>query len=174
MTMKWYVVHTYSGYEGRAKASLEGRVRQAQREEEFEEILIPTEPAVEGGKRRGGAKKFFPGYMLVRMSLNDETWHLVKGTPKVTGFVGGATNPPSIPDGEVERLVGRIQAGEMQTAQTSLYEQGETVRVTAGPFAGFSGMIENVNPEKGRLRVLVSIFGRATAVELDLAQVERA
>ena len=173
--MKWYVVHTYSGYENRAKASLEERIRSAGMAESFEEILIPTEAAVEvPGKRKTAGKKFFPGYMLVKMELSDETWHLLKGTPKVTGFVGGATNPPSIPDEEVERLTHRIQAGELQATPENLFDQGESVRVVGGPFAGFSGMIEDVNPEKGRLRVLVSIFGRATAVELDLNQVEKA
>lgn len=174
MAKKWYVVHTYSGYENRAKRGLEERVRQNGMEELIDEILIPAEETMEGGRRKGAAKKFFPGYMLVRMDLNDETWHLIKGTPKVTGFVGGATNPPSISDDEVQRLTTRIQSGELQATPKNLYDAGENVRVTGGPFAGFSGIIEDVNPDKGRLRVLVSIFGRATAVELDLAQVEKA
>ena len=176
MAKKWYVVHTYSGYEARAKAALEERVRSHGMAEAFEEVLIPTEapPEPEAGKRRRAGKKFFPGYMLVKMDLTAETWHLLKGTPKVTGFVGGSTNPPSIPDEEVERLTSRIQSGEMQATPKNLFDPGENVRVMGGPFAGFSGIIEDVNPEKGRLRVLVSIFGRATAVELDLNQVEKA
>ena len=176
MAKKWYVVHTYSGYEARAKAALEERVRSHQMEEAFEEVLIPTEapPEPEAGKRRRAGKKFFPGYMLVKMDLTDETWHLLKGTPKVTGFVGGSTDPPSIPDEEVERLTNRIQSGEMQATPKNLFDPGDNVRVQGGPFAGFAGIIEDVNPEKGRLRVLVSIFGRATAVELDLNQVVKA
>ena len=174
MSKRWYVVHTYSGYENRAKLALEERVRNAGMEGAFEEVLIPVEEPPEGTKKRGAAKKFFPGYMLVRMELTDDTWHLVKGTPKVTGFVGGATNPPAISDAEVDRLTSRIMSGEMQATPKNLYDAGENVRVTGGPFAGFSGIIEDVNPEKGRLRVLVSIFGRATAVELDLEQVEKA
>ncbi len=175
MSKKWYVVHTYSGYENRAKMALEERIRQTKMEDAFEEILIPAEePPMVAGKRKGKGKKFFPGYMLVRMDLTDDAWHLIKGTPKVTGFVGGATNPPSISDEEVERLTNRIQSGEMQATPESLYDAGDNIRVTAGPFAGFSGIIEDVNPEKGRLRVLVSIFGRATAVELNLDQVEKA
>ncbi len=175
MPKKWYVVHTYSGYENRAKRALEERIKQTSMEEAFEEILIPAEePPEVAGKKKGKGKKFFPGYMLVRMELTDDAWHLIKGTPKVTGFVGGATNPPSISDEEVERLTNRIQSGEMQATPKSLYDSGENIRVTGGPFAGFSGIIEDVNPEKGRLRVLVSIFGRATAVELNLDQVEKA
>jgi len=176
MGKKWYVVHTYSGYEQRAKAALEERIRSAGAEETFEEILIPTEAPTEpaAGKRRRAGRKFFPGYMLVKMELTDNSWHLVKGTPKVTGFVGGSTNPPSIPDEEVDRLTSRINSGEMQATPKDLFDSGENVRVTGGPFSGFQGIIEDVNPEKGRLRVLVSIFGRATAVELDLNQVEKA
>ena len=176
MAKKWYVVHTYSGYENRAKAALEERIRAAGMEESFEEILIPMEapPEPQAGKRRTQGKKFFPGYMLVKMELTDDAWHLLKDTPKVTGFVGGSTNPPSIPDEEVERLTNRINSGEMQATPKNLFDSGENVRVTGGPFAGFSGIIEDVNPEKGRLKVLVSIFGRATAVELDLTQVEKA
>ena len=176
MAMKWYVVHTYSGYEARAKAALEERISSSGMQEAFEEILIPTEAAPEPapGKRKRAGKKFFPGYMLVKMELTDDAWHLLKGTPKVTGFVGGSTNPPSIPDEEVERLTNRIQSGEMQATPKALFDAGENIRVTGGPFSGFAGIIEDVNPEKGRLRVLVSIFGRATAVELDLNQVEKA
>ena len=175
MPKKWYVVHTYSGYENRAKRALEERIKQNSMEGSFEEILIPAEESPEvAGRKKGKGRKFFPGYMLVRMELNDDAWHLIKGTPKVTGFVGGATNPPSISDDEVERLTNRIQSGEMQATSKSLYDSGDNIRVTGGPFAGFSGIIEDVNPEKGRLRVLVSIFGRATAVELNLDQVEKA
>lgn len=176
MGKKWYVVHTYSGYEARAKAALEERIRSSGMAETVEEVLIPTEApaAPSGGKRPRVGRKFFPGYMLVKMDLTDESWHLIKGTPKVTGFVGGTTNPPSIPDDEVERLTTRIQSGEMQATPKDLFDRGENVRVNGGPFAGFQGIIEDVNPEKGRLRVMVSIFGRATAVELDLNQVEKA
>lgn len=176
MAKKWYVVHTYSGQENRAKASLEERIRSSQMEEFFEDILVPTEPVVDTvrGKKRTQNRKFFPGYMLVKMELNEKTWHLVKSVPKVTGFVGGATNPPSIPEKEVERLTKQIATGTLQPKPRHTFDEGESVKVIDGPFANFTGIVEEVNPEKGRLRVLVSIFGRFTPVELEFTQVEKA
>ncbi|MBM4321378.1 MAG: transcription termination/antitermination protein NusG [Deltaproteobacteria bacterium] len=176
MAKKWYVVHTYSGQENKAKASLEERIRSSQMEEFFEDILVPTEPVVDTvrGKKRTQNRKFFPGYMLVKMELNEKTWHLVKSVPKVTGFVGGTTNPPSIPEKEVDRLTKQIATGTLQPKPRHTFDQGESVKVIDGPFANFTGIVEEVNPEKGKLRVLVSIFGRFTPVELEFTQVEKA
>ena len=175
--LKWYVVHTYSGYENRAKKSLEERIRQFHLEEQFGEILIPTENVMElgkGGQKRTTKRKFFPGYMLVEMELNDETWHLVNATPKITGFVGSATKPPSIPEGEVRRLTRQIDEGTLKPKPRVQFEEGENVRVVDGPFQNFNGVVETVNGDKGRVRVMVSIFGRSTPVELEFVQVEKA
>lgn len=173
---KWYVVHTYSGYENRAKASLEERIRQDGMEELFGEVLIPTENVMElgkGGQKRTTKRKFFPGYMLVQMELTDDSWHMVKGTPKITGFVGNATKPPSIPEHEVRKLTQQIDEGTLKPKPRVQFEEGEDVRVVDGPFANFNGVVDAVNEDKGKVRVLVSIFGRATPVELDFIQVEK-
>jgi transcriptional antiterminator NusG len=174
---RWYVVHTYSGYENRAKKSLEERIRQNELDEFFGEVLIPTENVVElgkGGQKKTSKRKFFPGYMLVQMELNDESWHLVKSTPKITGFVGSATRPPSIPEAEVRRLTQQIDEGTLKPKPRVQFEEGENVRVIDGPFQNFNGVVDAVNAEKGRVRVLVSIFGRSTPVELEFVQVEKA
>lgn len=175
--LKWYVVHTYSGYENRAKKSLEERIRTNNLVERFGEVLIPTESVVElgkGGQKKTTKRKFFPGYMLVEMVLGDDTWHLVKGTPKITGFVGGSTRPPAVPEGEVRRLTRQIDEGALKPKPRVVFEDGENVRVVDGPFANFNGLVESVNHDKAKVRVLVSIFGRATPVELDFIQVEKA
>lgn len=175
--LKWYVVHTYSGYENRAKKSLEERIRQNNLEELFGEVLIPTENVVEiskGGQKKTSKRKFFPGYMLVQMELNDDSWHLVKGTPKITGFVGNATTPPSVPEQEVRRLTRQIDEGTLKPKPRVQFEEGETVRVVDGPFANFNGVVDAVNQDKGKVRVMVSIFGRSTPVELEFIQVEKA
>ena len=174
---KWYVVHTYSGYENRAKQSLEERIRQEEMTGEFGEVLIPTENVVElgkGGEKKTTKRKFFPGYMLVQMELNEESWHLVRGTPKVTGFVGGTTKPPSIPEGEVRRLTQQIDEGALQTKPRVHFEHGENVRVIDGAFQNFNGVVEAVDDDKAKVKVMVSIFGRSTPVELDFIQVEKA
>jgi len=173
--MKWYVVHTYSGYESKARASLLERVKTFKLEERFGEVLIPTENVVEmvKGQRRTSTRKFFPGYILVQMDLNNETWHIVKNTPKITGFVGNSTSPPAVPDAEVARITNQISEGTLKPKPKVLFEEGEQVRVVDGPFQGFSGTVDAVNAEKGKLRVLVSIFGRATPVELDFVQVQK-
>ena len=175
MGKKWYVVHTYSGYENRAKLSLEERIKREGLEEYFGEILVPTEEVVEmvKGEKRSSKRKFFPGYMLVQMEMDNRTWHLVKNTPKVTGFVGSGTNPPAIPDAEVERLTKQIEEGTLKPKTMVSFENGDNVRITDGPFSNFNGVIEDVNEEKSKLRVLVSIFGRSTPVELDFSQVEK-
>jgi transcription termination/antitermination protein NusG len=174
---KWYVVHTYSGYENRAKKSLEERIKQFKLDLKFGEVLIPTENVMElgkGGQKKTTKRKFFPGYMLVEMELCDETWHLVKSTPKITGFVGSATKPPSIPETEVRRLTRQIDEGTLKPKPRVQFEEGENVRVIDGPFQNFNGVVDAVNPDKGRVRVLVSIFGRSTPVELEFVQVEKA
>lgn len=173
---KWYIVHTYSGQEARAKQSLLERATALGFEAAIDEVLIPEENVVEmiGGKKRTSKRKFFPGYILVHMELNDETWHVVKGTPKITGFVGNATQPPSIPEEEVARMTQRIKEGAAKPKPLISFEEGESVRVTTGPFANFSGFVDEVMPEKEKLRVMVQVFGRATPVVLDYTNVEKA
>jgi transcriptional antiterminator NusG len=174
---KWFVVHTYSGFENKAKKSLEEKIRLEGLQDAFGEILIPMEQVVEmvKGEKKTSKRKFFPGYILVQMEMNDRTWHLVKNTPKVTGFVGGEPNrpPPPISDIEVQRLTTQISEGTLKPKPKVQFEEGDTVRVIDGPFSNFNGSVEEVNPDKGRLKVLVSIFGRATPVELDFMQVEK-
>ena len=173
---KWYIVHTYSGQEARAKQGLLERAAALGFEEKFDEILIPEESVVEmvKGQKRNMKRKFFPGYIMVRMDLDDETWHIVKGTPKITGFVGGATNPPSISDEEVARMTQRMKDGAEKPKPLITFEEGENVRVIDGPFANFSGFVDEVMPEKEKLRVMVQVFGRATPVVLDYTNVELA
>ncbi len=175
MALNWYVVHTYSGFEQKAKLALQERIRSLHKEEFFGEVLVPSENVVEmkKGVRKTTTRKFFPGYILVQMDLNDDTWHIVKGTPKITGFVGGTTNPPIIPEEEVLRITRQIDEGTLRPKPKVSFEKGESVRVMDGPFATFNGVVEEVNPEKGKLKVLVSIFGRATPIELDFIQVEK-
>jgi transcriptional antiterminator NusG len=172
---QWYVVHTYSGFEQKAKLALEERIRALGKKEQFSEILVPSESVVEmkKGVKRTTSRKFFPGYIMVKMELNEETWHLIKNTPKITGFVGNTTNPPSVPEEEVRRITKQIDEGTLRPKPKVQFEKGEQVRVVDGPFATFNGMVEEVNPEKGKLKVLVSIFGRSTPIELDFMQVEK-
>jgi transcription termination/antitermination protein NusG len=174
MTKKWYGVHTYSGFENRVRLTLQERVKNHDLQEQFGEILIPSETVVElkKGEKKTSSRKFFPGYILVNMELNDDTWHVVKETPKVTGFVGGL-NPFVIPDEEVNKITKRMVEGAERPRPKVEFEVGETVRVTDGPFLNFSGVVEDVKPDKGKLRVMVSIFGRATPVELEFMQVEK-
>jgi transcriptional antiterminator NusG len=178
MAKKWYAVHTYSGFENKVKKSLEERVRQEALEDSVGEILIPMEQVVEmvKGEKKTSKRKFFPGYVLVQMEMNDRTWHLVKGTPKVTGFVGNAKRPEevvAIRDDEVSRLTAQISEGTLKPKPKVQFDEGDQVRVIDGPFANFNGTVEEVKPDKGKVRVLVSIFGRATPVELDFMQVEK-
>jgi transcription termination/antitermination protein NusG len=175
MAMRWYVVHTYSGYENTAKKALEERIGLLGFQERIVEVLVPTEQVVEvrGGQKRVTTRKFLPGYLLVRMNLDDETWHVVKNTPKITGFVGNMRNPPPVPDEEVERITSRMDDGESEPKPVMHFERGEEVRVNDGPFATMKGTVEEANPTRGKLRVMVSIFGRPTAVELDYSQVEK-
>lgn len=174
MSMKWYGVHTYSGFENKVRLNLLERIKNEKVEEQFEEILIPSETVVElkKGEKRTSSRKFFPGYILVKMILSDETWHIVKETAKVTGFVGGNT-PFPIPDEEVNKIAKRMEEGAEKPRPKVQFEVGETVRVVDGPFLNFSGIVEDVKPDKGKLRVTVTIFGRATPVELEFMQVEK-
>jgi transcriptional antiterminator NusG len=173
--MKWYIIHTYSGYENKAKLGLLERVQASGKQELFGDILIPTENVVEmvKGKKKAMERKFFPGYVFVEMVLNDDTWHIVKQTPRITGFVGKGKNPPSVPEAEVRRLTNRIEEGTLAPKLKMSFDKGESVRVIDGPFQNFNGLVDDVNPDKGKLRVLVSIFGRSTPVELDFSQVEK-
>ncbi len=175
MSMKWYGVHTYSGYENKVKLNLEERIRSMGAEESFGQVLIPSETVVElkKGERRTSTRKFFPGYILVQMDLNNDTWHIVKETPKVTGFVGGPTTPSPIPDEEVNKIATRMEEGVERPKPKVEFEVGETVRVVDGPFLNFTGVVEDVKPDKGKLKVMVSIFGRTTPVELEFIQVEK-
>jgi transcription termination/antitermination protein NusG len=174
---KWYVVHTYSGFEHKAKAALEERVRSLHVERKIGEIVVPTERVQElgkGGQRKVSSRKFFPGYIFVNMVLDDETWHVIKETPKITGFVGHATMPPEVPASEVEAIKTQMEEGALRPKPKVLFEVGEAIKVVDGPFQDFNGTVEEVKPEKGKVRVLISIFGRATPVELDFVQVEKA
>jgi len=173
MAHRWYVVHTYSGFENRVKLSLTERIQATGKQEFFSDILIPEEDIVEliSGEKKTSRRKFFPGYILVRMELNDETWHIVKDTPKVTGFIGGKDKPSPIPDKDVELLRTRIDEGTLKPKPKFKFEVGDHVRIIDGPFTNFDGVIDEVKPEKGKLRVIVSIFGRSTPVELDFIQV---
>jgi len=175
MAQRWYVVHTYSGFENKVKSVLEERIKSAGKEEYFSEVLVPAEKVIEmiKGKKKASSRKFFPGYVLVKMELNDETWHIVKDTPKVTGFVGDRANPTAIPDKEVEEIKNQMSEGLLRPKHRMTFEKGDPVRVVEGPFSNFNGLVEAVNPEKGKVRVLVSIFGRSTPVELDFAQVKK-
>lgn len=173
--LAWYVVHAYSGFELKAKQALEERIRQAKMDSLFGEIHVPQEKVVElvKGQKKTSSRKFFPGYILVQMVLDQDTWHLVRETPKITGFIGDATDPAPLSDEEVRRIISQVEEGAASPKARISFDQGETVKVIEGPFAEFSGTVEEVRPEKGKVKVLVSIFGRATPVELDFMQVEK-
>ncbi|HHH47432.1 MAG TPA: transcription termination/antitermination protein NusG [Gammaproteobacteria bacterium] len=176
MAKRWYVIHAYSGFESHVKRSLEERVKRMGMEDYFGEILVPTEEVVEmrEGQKRKSERKFFPGYVLVQMEMNDETWHLVKDVPKVLGFIGGTGDRPSpISDKEAEAILQRVQEGVEKPRPKVLFEAGEMVRIIDGPFNDFNGVVEEVDYDKSRMRVSVLIFGRSTPVELEFGQVEK-
>jgi transcriptional antiterminator NusG len=175
MSMKWYVVHTYSGHENKARLSLQERVKQMGKDAQFGQVLIPTESVLEltKGQRRTTTRKFYPGYMFVQMELNEETFHLVKNTPKILEFLGGQ-NPTPVKESEIAAINSQMTEGAQKPKPRISFEEGENVRVIDGPFSNFAGIVEEVKAEKQKIRVLVSIFGRATPVELDFAQVEKA
>ncbi len=176
MSKRWYVVHAYSGYEKQVMRAIKERIELTGLQDYFGEVIVPAEEVVEmrAGKKRRSERKFFPGYVLVEMELTDETWHMVKETPRVMGFIGGkADKPAPISEKEAETILQRVQAGTEHAMPKTVFEPGELVRVVDGPFNDFNGVVEEVNYEKNRLHVAVTIFGRSTPVELDFAQVEK-
>ena len=176
MTLQWYVVHAYSNYEHKVRESLLERIKRYGLEERFGDILVPTEEVVEmkGSQKRRSERKFFPGYVLVQMEMDEDTWHLVKEVPKVLGFIGGTSDKPApISDAEAAAILNRVQEGVDKPRPKVLFEPGEVVRVNDGPFNDFNGVVENVNYDKSKVRVAVQILGRSTPVELDFSQVEK-
>ncbi len=176
MAMRWYVVQAYSGYEKRVQSGLKERIELHDMQDHFGEILVPTEEVVEvrDGKKRKSERKFYPGYVLVQMDMNDDSWHLVKQTPRVLGFIGGTADKPApISSREADAILQRVQDGAERPTHKTIYEPGEVVRVTEGPFADFNGVVESVDYDKSRVQVAVTIFGRSTPVELEFTQVEK-
>jgi transcription termination/antitermination protein NusG len=175
MTKQWFIVHTYSGFEKKVKQSLEQRVKAYGLGDEFGEVLIPTEDVVEmrGGRKVVSSKRFFPGYLLVEMHMSDEAWHLVKNTPKVTGFVGAGAKPTPLTREEVDQILLQVTVAAEKPKPKYSFEKGDQVRINEGPFTNFNGLVDEVNTEKSTLKVMVTIFGRSTPVELDFLQVEK-
>jgi len=174
-TKNWYIVHTYSGFESKVKESLEERVKAWGLQNDIGEVLIPKEDIIEkrGGREVKTARRFFPGYILVEMNMTDDAWHLVKNTPKVTGFVGAGAKPTPISKEEVEQILEQVKTAAEKPRPKYTFDKGDTVRINEGPFTGFNGTVDDVNLEKNTLKVMVTIFGRATPVELDFLQVEK-
>ena len=175
MAMRWYIIHVYSGFEKKVEQSIREQAQIKGLAERFEEVLVPSEMVVEmrRGQKVSSERKFFPGYVLVKMDMDDESWHLVKNTPKVTGFLGGGGRPVPITEAEADRILHQVQEGIERPKATITFVIGETVRVSDGPFTSFNGLVEDVDEERERLKVAVSIFGRATPVELEYTQVEK-
>lgn len=175
MSNQWYVIHTYSGYERKVKLSLEEQFEHSDSRDKLGEIIIPTEEVVEvrKGKKKISSRKFFPGYILINCEMTQEIWYLIKNTPKVTGFLGGGGSPVPLSDGEIKSILDQIKGESARPKPKFSYEKGESVRVIDGPFVNFNGVVEDVNPDKGKVKVMVSIFGRATPVELEFPQIER-
>jgi transcriptional antiterminator NusG len=175
MTKQWYIIHTYSGFETKVAESLKQRAEAFGMGDAIAQVLIPTEDVVEmrDGKKVVSSKKFFPGYVLINMEMSDNAWHVVKNTPKVTGFVGSGTRPTPIPDEEVERIVNRVKEAVEKPKPKFDFRAGETVRIVDGPFSNFTGSVEEINEDRSTLKVMVTIFGRSTPVELEFLQVEK-
>lgn len=174
-TAQWFVVHTYSGFENKVAQAIEQRAKIFGLQDQILRVVVPTEEVVEvrKGQKRITPQKFFPGYILVEMELTDETWHLVRSTPKVTGFVGSAARPVPLPQQEVDEIMRQMEVGAEKPKPKSVFQKGDKVRVTEGPFVNFTGTIDDLNPERGKLKLMVAIFGRLTSVELEYYQVER-
>jgi transcriptional antiterminator NusG len=172
---KWYIIHTYSGFEQKVKTAIMERAKARGLEHLIEEVLVPTETVEEmvKGERRLSSRKFYPGYVLVRMELTDDSWHLVKDTPKVTGFVGSKDEPVAIPEEDAAKIIAQMQEGVLRPKPKIKFEQGDKVQVTDGPFANFTGVVDEVRPDRGRVRVMISVFGRPTPVELEFTQLEK-
>lgn len=175
MALEWYIVHTYSGFEAKVKQSLEERIKKFNKTEKFGKIMVPTEQVVEivNGQKKSSQRKFYPGYMMVQMELDDEVWHLVKDTPKVTGFLGNANIPVPIPEEEIAVILSQVEEGVMKPKSKYQFERGDEVTIVDGPFTNFNGLIEDADDNKGRVSVMVSIFGRPTPVELDYVQISK-
>jgi transcriptional antiterminator NusG len=175
MAKKWYVVHTYSGFEHKVAEAIRQRAKIFGQEDQITQVVIPTEEVVEvrKGQKRITPQKFFPGYVLVQMEMTDDSWHLVKSTPKITGFVGSGPRPAPLPDEEVDEILRQMEVGAEKPKPKSVFQKGDKVRVVEGPFVNFTGTIEDMSPERGKLKVMVQIFGRLTPVELEYYQVER-
>ena len=175
MARRWYVVNTYSGFENKVKTNLESRIKALNLAEKIFQVLVPTEEVTEtkGGKKKSTSRRFYPGYILVEMDLDDESWYAVRNTPKVTGFVGMGQTPTALEAHELENILGQMKGSKERPALKIHFEKGDLVKVMEGPFATFSGKVEDINAERGKLKVMVSIFGRNTPVELDFGQVEK-
>ena len=175
MEKNWYIIHTYSGFERKVAESLKSRISAENLTDKFGEIMVPTEDVIEvkAGKKVVTPKLFYPGYVLVEMAMNDETWHVVRSTPRVTGFVGSGPTPTPLSLEEVDRIVHRVEVAEENPKPKLEFERGESVKITEGPFKDFTGAVEEINADRSTLRVMVTIFGRATPVELDFYQVEK-
>jgi len=176
MAREWYVVHTYSGFENKVAEAIRQRAKIFGQEEQIAQVVIPTEEVVEvrRGQKKTMSQKFFPGYVLVEMDMTDDSWHVVKSTPKVTGFVGAGARPAPLPRDEVDTILRQMELGAEKPKPKSVFQKGDKVRVIEGPFVNFSGIIDDMSPERGKLKVMVQIFGRLTPVELEYYQVERA
>ncbi len=175
VTKSWYIIHTYSGFEKKVAETLKSRIQASGLESQFGEIMVPTEDVIEmrGGKKVVTPKLFYPGYVLVEMDLNDDTWHLVRSTPRVTGFIGSAQKPSPLTGEEVDRIVHRVEVAAEHPKPKLMFDKGENVKITDGPFKDFTGIVEEINDDRSTLRVMVTIFGRSTPVELDFYQVEK-
>jgi len=172
---KWYIIHTYSGFELKVKTAIMERAKARGLEHLVEEVLVPTETVEEmvKGERRLSSRKFYPGYVMVRMEMTDESWHLVKDTPKVTGFIGSKDEPVAIPEEDATKIIAQMQEGVLRPKPKIKFEQGDKVQVNDGPFANFTGVVDEVRPDRGRVRVMISVFGRPTPVELEFTQLEK-
>jgi transcriptional antiterminator NusG len=175
VALKWYIIHTYSGFEQKVKAAILERAKARGLDQYVADVLVPTETVEEmvKGERKLSSRKFYPGYIMVQMELNDETWHLVKDTPKVTGFIGSKDEPVAIPEEDAAKIIAQMQEGVLRPKPKIKFEQGDKVQVTDGPFANFAGVVDEVRPDRGRVRVMISVFGRPTPVELEFTQLEK-